>query len=389
MAIRNQHIVCLSSQDFDDLWTRKQRWMTRLAQHNHIFWVNLQMHAVTYFRKFPQTWRRPLNITPRQADERLWVYTPPITIPGYQMSRAVCHVHNVVLNRLLRHHLRRLGFTRNILWLYTPYNAYQIGRLYDVRRVYECVDDFSAARGLINGDVVRRLEAATLKKADLVIATTDNLADKFRSPSRQPLISSNASDYEHFHRAGDGSLPMAEELRDITGPIIGFVGSISYWVDIELIAELARRRREWTFILVGPVRTGIGRLRRLPNVRIIGERPYRELPRYLTRFDVCLNPYKNDGVAEGAGPLKLYEYLATGKPIVSSDMPEARRFHAVVEIARTPDQFVEKIERALHADDADRCERQCRLARENNWNSRFIQMENRIEALLETCETTT
>jgi glycosyltransferase involved in cell wall biosynthesis len=388
MEIQNQNIVCLSSQDFDDLWTRKHRWMTRLSRDNRIFWVNLQMHAVTYFRKFPQTWRRPLQIKPRRIDERLWVYTPPITIPGFQMSRAICRIHNIVLNRLLRHHLRRLGFAHNILWLYTPYNAYQIGRLYDFRRVYECVDDFSAARGLINAAVVNHLESETLARANLVIATADRLADKFRSQSPNLFISHNAADFGHFNSASDNALSTATELLDIKGPVIGFLGSISYWVDVNLIAKLAGKRPDWTFVLLGPVRTGVSGLRRLPNVRIIGERPYRELPRYLKRFDVCLNPYKNDGVAEGASPLKLYEYLATGKPVVSSDMPEARLFSAVVEIARTPDEFIAKIENLLRTGNIDRRERQYRIARENSWDNRFAQVENRLQTVLETSEAT-
>ncbi|MFC1475578.1 glycosyltransferase, partial [Candidatus Zixiibacteriota bacterium] len=319
MELRNQNIVCLSSQDYEDLWTRKQRWMTRLARNNRIFWVNLQMHVVTYFRKFPQTWRRLSNISPRRLDERLWVYTPPITLPGFQMSKALCRAHNIVLNRLLRYHLARRGFTHNILWLYTPYNAYQIGRLYDFRRVYECVDDFSAARGLITAAVVDHLESATLKKVDQVIVTSDRLADKFKGRSSNLLLSHNAADFDHFNQASIDTLPTAEELRDIEGPVIGFLGSISYWVDIDLIVELAGKRRDWTFVLIGPVRTDLRRLRGLPNVRILGERPYEELPRYLKRFDVCLNPYKNDGIAAGASPLKLYEYLASGKPVVSSD----------------------------------------------------------------------
>jgi glycosyltransferase involved in cell wall biosynthesis len=157
-------------------------------------------------------------------------------------------------------------------------------------------------------------------------------------------------------------------------------------VDVDLIAELARRRRDWTFVLVGPVRTELGDLARLPNVRIIGERAYADLPRYLKRFDVCLNPYKNDGVARGASPLKLYEYLASGKPVVSTDMPEARLFPEVVDIARTPDEFIIKIDRAIRIKDHNRRERQCEIAKENGWDSRFAQVENRVRAILENSE---
>jgi len=383
MDIREQNIVCLSTQDFDDLWTRKHRWMTRLAGHNRIFWVNLQMHAVTYLRTYLHTKRRLRHTGLRQVDRQFWVYTPPLTIPGFQMSRTICRLHNLVLNRFLRRQLAQLEFTHNILWLYTPYNAYQVGRLFDYRCVYECVDDFSAARGLIRPAVVNWAEAQTLKKADLVIATADLLADKFKPRAENVLVSHNAADFAHFNLAAETSLAPAGELADVYGPVIGFLGSISYWVDVELIAELARRRRDWTFVLVGPVRTGLGDLPHLRNVIITGERPYADLPRYLKRFDVCLNPYKNDNVARGASPLKLYEYLASGKPVVSSDMPEARLFSDVIDIAATPDEFIIKIDRAIRIKDIDRRERQREIARENSWDGRFAQVENRVKTILE------
>ena len=382
MAIRGQNIVCLASQDFDDLWTRKQRWMTRLAEHNRVLWVNLQMHAVTCLRRLPQAWKRIPGQRPRQVQERLWVYTPPVTIPCFQMSSALCRVHNIMLNRALRPHLRRLGFTHNTLWLYTPYNAYQIGRLFDHVRVYECVDDFTAARGLIRADVVWKVERETLRQADLTIVTSGRLAEKFSGLTRQLILSPNAADVEHFGAASGNSLPTPDELRDIGGPVVGFLGSVSYWVDVPLIAELARRRPNWTFALVGPVRTNVRPLASLPNVRLIGQRPYAALPGYLKRFDVCLNPYLKDGVAEGASPLKLYEYLATGKPIVSSDMPEARRFTPLVATAGTPAEYITAIECALRENGSDRRERQLQIAREHSWSNRFAELEQRVEQAL-------
>jgi len=381
MAIRNQNIVCLASQDFDDLWTRKQRWMTWLAKHNRVFWVNMQLHAATYVRQFSQARTRAAG-TVRQIGEQLWVYTPPVTIPGFQMSANICRIHNAALNRALRTELRRFGFTRNMLWLYTPYNAYQIGRLDDTFRVYECVDDFAAARGFIRAKVVNRLESDTLRQTDAVIVTSKTLQQKLENRAERLLVSHNAADYDHFHRSTDEALPIANDLRDIEGPVIGFLGSVAYWVDVELIATLAHTRPDWTFVLVGPVRTSIGVLTGLPNVRIIGHRPYESLPRYLKRFDVCLNPYKPDAVAEGASPLKLYEYLASGKPVVSSDMPEAHRFPDLVSIAATPERMVVIIERALGEDSAARRRQQLKIAAKHSWTSRFSDVEEWISPML-------
>jgi glycosyltransferase involved in cell wall biosynthesis len=381
MAIRDQNIVCLASQDFDDLWTRKQRWMTRLAETNRVFWVDLQLHAATYLRQFGSSRRRSPG-TVRHIGKRMWVYTPPVTIPGYQMSVNLCRVHNAILHRALRTQLHRYGFTRNILWLYTPYNAFQIGRLNDTFRVYECVDDFSSARGLIRSEVVEHLESATIRRSDAIIVTSDTLRRKFKNNAPRLLVSPNAADFDHFRRAGDENLPVPDELRDINGPVIGFLGSVAYWVDIDLITVLARARPEWTFVLVGPVRTPLGVLAGLPNVRIIGRRPYESLPGYLKRFDVCLNPYKPDAVAAGASPLKLYEYLATGKPVVSSDMPEARRFPTVVMVAGTPAEMMICIDRALREDRPERRACQLQIAAKNSWTVRFAEVEDWISPVV-------
>ncbi len=381
MSIRGQNIICLASQNYDDLWTRKQRWMNRLAADNRVLWVDLQVHALTWLRTPKQNRRRFFTGNLRQEAENLWVYTPPVTIPFFQMSGALCRAHNVVLNRLIRKQLANLGFEKNVLWLYTPYNAYQIGRLFDRRRIYECVDDFTAARGLIRATTVSHLEQETVRKTDAVIVTSDTLAAKFEGQTSRLMVSPNGADFDHFNRPGDDESEPLDGLENIRGPIIGFLGSVSYWVDVDLIAELAAARPDWTFVLFGPIRTSVSCLQKLPNVRLPGQRPYSQIPRYLARFDVCLNPYRNDGVAKSASPLKLYEYLASGKPIVSSDMPEAHRLSSVVQIAATKDEFIEAIEDALSNDDDSRRKKRLDVAKQQSWERRFEQLESQLTFL--------
>jgi glycosyltransferase involved in cell wall biosynthesis len=133
--------------------------------------------------------------------------------------------------------------------------------------------------------------------------------------------------------------------------------------------------------MIGPVRANVSKIAPLPNVHLLGRKDYQELPRYLKAFDVCINPYILDGVAEGCSPLKLYEYLATGKPIVSVDMPEARKFDGLVRIARSTEEFVLHIESALQEDKSLIRER-IKESEKHSWDERFRQVESIVEKTL-------
>jgi len=135
----------------------------------------------------------------------------------------------------------------------------------------------------------------------------------------------------------------------IPHPIIGVVGTLQYWIDFQLLRDIALARPEWSLVLIGP-RGRLGRLdlvEGLPNVHVLGRRPYDTVPSYVKAFDVCLNPYVLDGTAENCSPLKLYEYVASGKPVVSVDMPEARQFGDAVLVGRGLDDMMAKIEQAM------------------------------------------
>ncbi|MEG3072228.1 MAG: glycosyltransferase [Candidatus Syntrophopropionicum ammoniitolerans] len=116
------------------------------------------------------------------------------------------------------------------------------------------------------------------------------------------------------------------ELQTLQGPVVGYVGAISAWFDQEMLAAAAHAHPEWSFVLVGPVDTDVSLLDSLPNVRLTGHKPYSVLPAYLKGFDVTVIPFKINALTTGVNPVKLYEYLAAGRPIVSSDLPEVRAF---------------------------------------------------------------
>jgi glycosyltransferase involved in cell wall biosynthesis len=383
-------ILCLSTQDWDAMPTRKHRFMRWFAEAgNRVLYVEQQMHWAGWLadakRQFSRAWRWLKG--PREAAPNLWVFTLPIVLPFFQMSGLINRVNNAFLLPVLRAQIRRLHFQSPILWTYTPHSADFVGRLGEKAAIYECVDDFTASKGLVNGDVVRRLERRLIGSVDLLIATTPELAAIKHKGARRVVTAPNGAEVEHFAHAADSSLPAASPFTDLRHPVVGFLGSLNYWIDTALLVRRAETHPEWMLALVGPhdLLGNIAPLGGLPNVVMTGRVPYEEVPDYVRAFDVCLNPYILDNVAEGCSPIKLYEYLATGKPIVSVDMPEARRFEGLIRIARDSDDFIAQVEAAIAADDG-LAQKRMTEASHHSWRARFEQVSAALAEVLETKE---
>lgn len=377
-------VVCLSSQDWNEVWTRKQRFMRRLARKgNRVLYVNLQLSwaSVGYLRK---DWRRPFRWLsgPTEIEPRLYLATLPLAPPGFQMALALNSLTNVMMRSVLRRWIRQLHFNSPVLWTYNPYSDGLVGRLGERCAVYECVDEFSASRGLVRASVVRELERRVLGAVDLTIVTHENLYKSKQPLTRRIRLIPNAAEIEHFAQASDQKTPVAPEIARLPRPIVGVVGTLQYWIDFDLLRFLAERRPGWQFVLVGPR----GRLARvdqiegLPNVHLLGRRPYEELPSLMKGFDACLNPYVIDGTALNCSPLKLYEYVASGRPVVSVDMPEARKFAAVIGIGRTYDEILARLDEAMQpaAVAPEAVAARMHAVSGHSWDCRFEEMEQAL-----------
>lgn len=380
-------ILCLSTQDWDDVWTRKQRFMQRLAaQGNRVLYVETQLSLASVGRLRHDKARALRWLSgPREVEPNLWVGTLPLVLPGFQMWPAVNALNNSALRRVLRQWLSRLGFSRPILWTYNPYSENLVGTLGERFAIYECVDELAASRGLVRREVVHAQEQRLLSKVRAAIVTHDNLYESKRHAVREIHCIPNGAEIEHLRRVvDDPALTVPEDIAGLPRPVIGFLGSVMYWLDFDLLRFLAVSRPEWSFALVGPV----GRLADLhkidlPNVHLLGRKPYEEVPAYVKGFDVCLNPYLMDETAHNCSPLKLYEYLASGRPVVSTDMHEARKFSDVVGIGTTHDEILARIEEALRPDASgpDAVARRLAVAAPHSWDARFASTEQVLQGL--------
>lgn len=383
--ITGRDFIILSTQDWDAMPTRKHRWARHWARSgNRVLYVEQQMHWLGWLidlrRQFARAWRWLSG--PRPVEPNLWVFTLPVVLPFFQMSRAVNWLNNLWLAPVLRWAMRRAGLQNPVLWTYTPHSANLFGALGEQMVVYECVDEFSAAKGLVRAATIAALERDVLRQADVTIVTAPALYESKKHIARRIELVPNGVDYEHFARASNGKVEVAAAVARLPKPVVGFLGGIQYWIDLELIGAAARAHPDWSFALVGSVEplARVDKVRGLPNVHFLGRRPYAQLPEYVAGFDVCINPYVLDDVAETCDPLKLYDYLASGKPVVSVDMPAARRFADLMPLTRTPEAFIRALESVLQQP-GDAVRRQ-QEASQHSWAARFASVESIVESAL-------
>ena len=159
--------------------------------------------------------------------------------------------------------------------------------------------------------------------------------------------------------------------------MIGYYGALEDWIDTDLVADLAERRPDWRFVLVGrPVSADVSRLGRLPNVALPGEQPYAAIPGWLYRFDVAIIPFKRTPLTEATNPVKAYEVLAAGKPIVSVPIPEMQAMASLVRLASNAEEFERQVEDALRPEDPALIEARRAFAREHTWADRFAVLHH-------------
>jgi glycosyltransferase involved in cell wall biosynthesis len=247
--------------------------------------------------------------------------------------------------------------------------------------VYDCVDEHSEYTGLINKQVMLDMERDLLYRCDFVFVTAIGLYNTKKDFARRIYFLPNAANVDHFMQAQDEETIVPPDIASIKGPVIGFVGVIQDWIDLDLIFLVAKSYPDWSVVLIGPVGVGIdiSVLRSLPNVHLLGRKEVRDLPRYIKAFDVCLNPFKLNELTDKVSPLKFYEYLASGKPIVTVNMPGVRDFADVVEIADTPDEFVTAVGKAVNDENPAKLAARLARAKENSWESRVEFMMQKIK----------
>jgi len=388
--LTRRDILCISSIDWDFIWQGHQEIMATLAgQGNRVLFVENTGVRPPTLRDLPRLWHRVRNWWRgmkgfRQERENLFVYSPLI-LP-FPYSRVARWINRVLLLRALRRWILVMGFHHPIIWTFlpTPLVRDLIRSLAPELTIYYCIDDLASSSLLARR--IRRSEVQLFREADLVFVTSERLRKRAERFSDRVHLFPFGVNYAEFERVRKGSDEVPADLSKLPRPVAGYVGGVHQWVDQSLLATVAGHLPGVTFALVGPPQTDVSRLARCPNVYLLGVRRHAEVPRYVKGFDVGLVPYRLGEHTANVYPTKLNEYLAMGIPVVTTDLPEIRRFNAehgdVVAVARDAEGFARAIREAMEKTSPMETDRRIEAARKNSWESGIGRMSDLIEKAL-------
>ncbi len=353
-------IVCISSVPWSFLRQRPQQLTELYSRRAPVLYVEPPRRPG---RRILVGYLRP---TLRHEAEHLWSLTVQKAFPFDRAMPALRRFNEMMTRRIVRSTFERLEFGDSILWFYYL-NSFKPVRLRNTKMVvYDCVDDLSGFWQPYPDATLRENRLVSL--SDVVFTSSSRLYDLKSRLNPNTFLVPNGVDFNHFS-ADSGRRATPPSMETMRRPIIGFSGAFYGRIDLDLLETVARRRRDWSFVFVGPVNSGI-QVPRAENMHFLGEVPYAVLPWYVAAFDVCLLPFKRYSLTESANPIKMYEYLAAGKHVASTGIPEARQFAELIEIADGADGFEKAISRALEMDSLDRQKARRQVAKQNSWDRR-------------------
>ena len=308
---------------------------------------------------------------PRQLNENFWVYTL-FQIPLHKYS-VVRKINEKLILFALKRVLKKLNFPVPLLWFHIPHLSMIPGKLQSKGVVYYCIDSYAALPN-VDKIAVQAMDDLMTSVADIVFVSSQPLYDSKKSIAKDLVLSPHGVDFDHFHRAFLGGLPFPAEIGAIGKPVIGFWGLIENRIDLDLIKFLAINNPQWNIVMIGHIAVQENPCAGLKNVYFVGPKKYAELPGFAHFFDVAILPYKQNEFVFNCNPIKLREYLATGKPAVSSRFPEIEKYKDVIAIADDYIDYANKIKWYLDNDTPEMAERRIARVLGESWDNRVQEI---------------
>jgi glycosyltransferase involved in cell wall biosynthesis len=350
-----------------------------LARNNRILYVEAAgqraprastRDARKIFRKMRQVWKKPERVEPN-----IFLYSP-VVIPLHRFA-LVRQLNRLLLGLLLRRATRAIGFKTPIVWIFMPHFGAIADAVPSKAVVYYVTDQYSSHPD-VNPIAITLMENSILRRADVVFAVSDALVAKKKPLNANTHLSLHGVDVSTFQRALLPETVVPDDIALIRRPIAGFFGLIEEWIDLDLLRFLGEKMPDVSFVLIGHAAQNVSILRGLPNVHLLGHKPFETLPGYLKAFDVGLLPYKRNEQVLNCNPKKLREYMAAGTPVVSVRFTEVERYRDYVYIADSYEEYAAHIRTAL-VEPTDRKQRRVDAMKGESWEHRVALIGRRVE----------
>ncbi len=377
---------------WDDSWQSRHHVLRGLSEHFKVLWVS----PPTYW----QGWlngKATASLSGRglhKVSEQFWTYAPlfpadykprytrrGLVGAGFRCYHALWQKMHVARIRKLLH---QLGADRVILYIWRPEYGWSLGCFSEALVCYHMDDEYSFNPS--QDMPISEEEMTLLKRANLVFIHSRTLMQKKGMINPRTHYMPNGVDFEHYRQAMESQAAEPTDLKDIPKPRIGYVGYIKRHIDLPLLLTIARARRDWSIVLIGPVRAehgdiaeDIAGLQQEPNVHFLGAEPPSKLPAYIKGLDVCLMCYRETNYTKYIYPMKLHEYLACGRPVVATPLENLKEFSNVLRFAQSPDEWLSAIESGLLERDISLAAARISVARENSWASRVKRISQCVQ----------
>jgi glycosyltransferase involved in cell wall biosynthesis len=396
--MKDETILCVSPEAWTGMWRERQQIMSRLARDNRVLFVEPERDFdKSYVNSLWCNLRHLPKIKVESTSANLAVCSGPPSLPyaSTTLPPALLRVTSPIVAtincRSMYFHLRRIlakeRVTAPILWLFEPRHVGLIGRLGEKMVCYYVYDEIAEFRQHArHKEFIERCNQAITRKADVVFASSRSQYERRRSLNPNTYLTPNGVDFVHYYKALDPNTLIPADIAAVKRPIVGFIGLLCWHIDAELLLQIAQAMPDWRVVLVGPDdfprQSAYYGLKAQANVHFLGRKDVNLLPGYLKAFDVAIMPYRVTGHTKYAYPCKLHEYLAAGKPVVATPLPELVPFQDVIELAPSPGEFVHRIREAVVNDSLDKIEKRLAVARRNTWDRRVVSIKKAIGSVL-------
>lgn len=354
---------------WDWVWQRPQQFLSRLSTRHKILFVETIGPDAQLSSPLARFWTPENfpNITIQRLQFPLWRWSDGAFVDQER-------------RRLVKEFITGPGagqFENPVQWFYDPMAVPSfLGQMDEIGVVYDCMDELSKFRGA--PPPIKTREQMLLAAADVVFAGGRKLWESKKQQNENCHFYGCGVDVAHFGKAREAATKIPDDIASLPKPILGYFGVIDERMDYELLVKLAEANPDWSIAMVGP-QIKVDKVPQRSNLHWLGQKNYADLPAYCKAFDVCMMPFALNEATEFINPTKALEYMATGKPIVSSAIADVvTNFGSVVNIAQTHEEFISLCREAIEKANGERIAAGLKQAAENSWDSIVAQLENHI-----------